>query len=225
MGSGNQSRDAGMVPRPPITTVTYFIRTEARLYPAQGSYPRSCLPASWMMSRRWDKAAKFRALFHTRRTGYAADLQLSYDFIVCGSGSSGSVIARRLAETEQASVLLLEAGGSDEVPTVQDATQWSKNLGTERDWSFHATANPQLGGRLLPLSMGKVLGGGSSINAMIWSHGHRNDWDYFAAEANDPSWKYEAILRIYRRVEDWQGRPMYCVAEQGASLCWTGARS
>jgi choline dehydrogenase len=55
--------------------------------------------------------------------------------------------------------------------------------------------------------MGKALGGCSSINAMMWSRGHKNDWDYFADEAGDPSWGYESVLGIYRRIEDWQGLP------------------
>jgi choline dehydrogenase len=55
--------------------------------------------------------------------------------------------------------------------------------------------------------MGKVLGGGSSINVMAWVRGHQNDWDYFAAEAGDKSWSYQAVLNIYRRMEDWHGRP------------------
>src|SRR3979409_1595134 len=91
-----------------------------------------------------------------------ANLKLQYDFIVCGSGSSGSVIARRLAENPDVSVLLLEAGGSDEVPSVTDAARWVENLGTERDWKFVGQPNPHLKGRSMPLSMGKVLGGGSS---------------------------------------------------------------
>ena len=57
------------------------------------------------------------------------------------------------------------------------------------------------------MNMGKVLGGGSSINVMIWARGHKNDWDYFAEEAGDPSWGYESILGIFRSIEDWQGAP------------------
>ena len=104
-----------------------------------------------------------------------AALQPQYDFIVCGSGSSGSVVARRLAENASVSVLLLEAGGPDDVPEVMRAEQWPANLGSERDWNFAAQPNPHLNGRAIPYSMGKVLGGGSSINVMAWSRGHKND--------------------------------------------------
>jgi hypothetical protein len=110
----------------------------------------------------------------------AAELKSRYDFIVCGSGSSGSVVARRLAENPQVSVLLLEAGGSDDVPCVMEAAQWPLNLGSERDWGFKDHPNPSLNGRSIDLGMGKVLGGGSSINVMAWARGHKNDWDFFA---------------------------------------------
>jgi choline dehydrogenase len=153
------------------------------------------------------ETAEFDARVQANQRGLAAELQPSYDFIVCGSGSSGSVVARRLAETGRASVLLLEAGGTDDVPSVREAGQWLANLGTERDWGFEAVPNPLLNGRRLSLSMGKVLGGGSSINGMVWSRGHKNDWDYFADEAGDPGWSYESVLGIYRRIEDWQGTP------------------
>src|SRR5882757_220975 len=137
----------------------------------------------------------------------AAELKSHYDFIVCGSGSSGSVVARRLAENPDVSVLLLEAGGSDDVPSVIEADQWHTNLGSERDWAFQAQPNRHLNGRSIPMNMGKVLGGGSSINVMAWSRGHKNDWDYFASEAGDPAWSYESVLNIYRRIEDWHGAP------------------
>src|SRR5262249_34708268 len=115
-------------------------------------------------------------------------LQPQYDFIVCGSGSSGSVVARRLAENPTVNGLLLEAGGSDEVLEVMEAGKWPMNLGSERDWNFQAQPNPHLNGRSIPLDMGKVLGGGSSINVMVWARGHKSDWDFFAAEAGDRGW-------------------------------------
>ncbi|WP_121114332.1 GMC family oxidoreductase [Croceibacterium ferulae] len=136
-----------------------------------------------------------------------AELRPAYDFIVCGAGASGSVLARRLAEHDGVQVLLIEAGGSDEGEQVQDPGQWPVNLGSERDWGFVAKPNPHLNGRALSMSMGKVLGGGSSVNVMVWARGHRSDWDFFAAEAGDDRWSYANVLETYKRIENWQGTP------------------
>ena len=152
-------------------------------------------------------AAKFAEQVRLNQQKLRANLKPQYDFIVCGSGSSGSVVARRLAENPDVSVLLLEAGGNDDVPSVMDAGQWPLNLETDRQWNFRAHPNPRLNGRALALNMGRVLGGGSSVNAMIWARGHKNDWDFFAAEAGDNAWNYNSVLNIYRRIEDWRGAP------------------
>jgi choline dehydrogenase len=135
------------------------------------------------------------------------NLRSGYDFIVCGAGSSGSVVARRLAENPSVEVLLIEAGGSDDVPTVMEPAAWPANLGSATDWGFVAEPNPHLNGRAIPMSMGKVLGGGSSINVMVWARGHRSDWDFFATETGDESWGYDAVSRIFREIENWQGNP------------------
>jgi choline dehydrogenase len=153
------------------------------------------------------RTAGFADRVRANQKKLTAELKPHYDFIVCGSGSSGSVVARRLAENAQVSVLLLEAGGSDDMPSIMEADQWPLNLGSERDWAFMAQPNPHLNGRSIPLNMGKVLGGGSSINLMCWARGHKNDWDFFAAEARDAAWSYESVLNIYRRIEDWHGTP------------------
>jgi choline dehydrogenase len=132
-------------------------------------------------------------------------LEPRYDVVVCGSGSSGSVIAGRLAENPDVRVLLVEVGGSDDAPAITEANQWPLNLGGERDWNFQSEPDPMLNGRSIPFSMGKVLGGGSSINLMIWARGHRCDWDLFAAESGETAWEYRSVLDLYRDIEDWHG--------------------
>lgn len=128
-------------------------------------------------------------------------LAAEYDFIVCGSGSSGSVVARRLAENPDVSVLLLEAGAHDAIPAVTEPALWATNLGSERDWGFPTEPNPHMNNRTCLMSMGKVLGGGSSINVMAWARGHQTDWDFYAAETGDPGWNYKAVVDIYQRIE------------------------
>lgn len=135
------------------------------------------------------------------------ELKSQYDIIVCGAGSSGSVVARRLAENPEISVLLVEAGGNDDAPAVNYANQWPHNIGSERDWSFQGERHPEINGRSIHFSMGKVLGGGSSINVMVWARGHKQDWDAFASAAGDPAWSYESVLDLYRGIEDWHGAP------------------
>src|ERR1700736_1580169 len=95
-----------------------------------------------------DLARRIRANQQT----LTANLKQHYDFIICGSGSSGSVVARRLAENPNVSVLLLEAGGTDEVSSVTEPARWVENLGSERDWKFVDQPNPHLKGRSMPLS-------------------------------------------------------------------------
>lgn len=151
--------------------------------------------------------AEFDRRMFENQARLTANLRPEYDFIVCGGGASGSVVARRLAENADAHVLLIEAGGDDEAESVLDPAQWPLNLGSERDWGFQALPNPHLDDRTMPMSMGKGLGGGSSINVMVWARGHRSDWDHYAAESGDPGWGYESVLDIYRRIENWQGAP------------------
>ena len=153
------------------------------------------------------EVADFERRARENQNRLSANLKHTYDFIVCGGGSSGSVVARRLAENADCQVLLIEAGGDDEAESVLDPALWPTNLGSARDWGFQAKPNPHLDGRALSMSMGKGLGGGSSVNVMVWAHGHRSDWDHYAAETGDAGWGADAVQAIYRRIENWQGTP------------------
>jgi choline dehydrogenase len=77
-----------------------------------------------------------------------------------------------------------------------EAGQWPLNLGSERDWSFQGQPNPRVNGRSMPFSMGRVLGGGSSINVMVGARGHKTDWDFFAAKAGDSAWSSDSVLHM-----------------------------
>lgn len=135
----------------------------------------------------------------------AQKLASSYDYIVVGSGSGGAVVAGRLAAETDASVLVLEAGGTDQLDAVLNPLMWPTNIRSERDWGYSAEPSEKVNGRSLILPMGKVIGGGSSINVMIWARGHKNDFDFWASETGDKAWAYENVLKIYRRIEDWHG--------------------
>jgi choline dehydrogenase len=137
-----------------------------------------------------------------------SELRTRFDYIVCGAGTSGCVVAGRLAADAKTQVLLVEAGGADETDLIMDPNRWLETLGSDFDWGFVTEPNPKLNGRTILYSMGKVLGGGSSINVSIWSRGHRADWDFYASESGDPAWTYEAVLDMYRRgIEAYTGDP------------------
>lgn len=137
----------------------------------------------------------------------AAGLRQHYDFIVCGGGTSGGVTAALLAQRPDVTVLLLEAGGDERIDSVQDSRVWMSNIGSERDWGFHSAPCAGLGGRTPPLPMGRVLGGGSSINGLIWARGHKHDYDQWAALTGDPGWSYASVIESYQRIECWDGPP------------------
>jgi len=151
-----------------------------------------------------DYAARVREQQQER----AAKLETRYDYVVCGAGTAGCVVASRLGTDLKTRVLVLEAGGSDDLHIVSDPDRWLMTLGSALDWGFVAEPNPHLNGRAIPYSMGKVLGGGSSVNVSTWSRGHRADWDHYASEAADAAWSYGAILDLYRRrIEAYVGTP------------------
>jgi choline dehydrogenase len=153
-----------------------------------------------------EAADKFMAIAANQAARRAA-LRSRYDYIVVGSGASGSVVARRLAEDADTQVLLLEAGGEDLNPGILITETWFFNQGGEFDWNFGAERSPSVNNRSIAQAMGKAIGGGTSINGMVWARGHQHDFDHWAKEAGDDAWGYRNVLDIYRRIEDWRGAP------------------
>lgn len=139
--------------------------------------------------------------------------EAEFDYVVVGAGSAGCVLANRLTADGRASVLLLEAGGSDDTPFVQIPTAAAAIVPRGlHNWAFETEPQPGLGGRRGYQPRGKVLGGSSSINAMIYARGHRADYDRWAALGND-GWSHADVLPYFLRAEDnevfdapWHGR-------------------
>ena len=125
-----------------------------------------------------------------------------FDVVVVGAGSAGCALAGRLSEDPSLRVLLLEAGGSDKVLEVQIPAALYKVWRTRRDWNYTTEEQPGLDGRKLFWPRGKVLGGSSSINAMIYIRGAAADYDEWASLTGDASWSYEHVLPLFRRMED-----------------------
>ncbi|WP_448609535.1 GMC family oxidoreductase [Geodermatophilus sp. URMC 60] len=125
-----------------------------------------------------------------------------FDVVVVGAGSAGCALAGRLSEDPSLRVLLLEAGGSDDVLEVRVPAALYKVWRTRRDWNYTTEPQPGLGGRRLFWPRGKLLGGSSSINAMIYVRGGSCDYDEWAELTGDPSWSYEHVLPLFRRMED-----------------------
>lgn len=134
-----------------------------------------------------------------------AKLPESYDYIVIGSGSAGCALVGTLAAKTDGNILLIEAGDWDSAPSVDDPRVWFTNLGTERDWGDVAVPSAGVNNRAIPEHTGRVVGGGSSINATIWARPTKSDMDNWATVSGDASWNYEASREIFKRIENWQG--------------------
>lgn len=128
-----------------------------------------------------------------------------YDYVVIGAGSAGAIIATRLAEDPDTNVLLLEAGGSDRTtfvrkPGMISLVQQIKQLKKKFDWGFKTVPQTNLNGRQIPYTRGKVLGGSSSVNGMLYLRGNHDNYDRWAA-AGCEGWSHDDVLPYYKRLE------------------------
>tara|TARA_B100002019_G_scaffold123150_1_gene105984 strand:- start:127 stop:1818 length:1692 start_codon:yes stop_codon:yes gene_type:complete len=126
-----------------------------------------------------------------------------YDYIIVGAGSAGCVLANRLTEDADKSVLLLETGGSDKSIFIQMPTALSIPMNTKKyAWQFHTEPEPYLNNRSMHCPRGKVLGGSSSINGMVYVRGHARDFDEWA-EHGAEGWDYQHCLPYFKKADDW----------------------
>ncbi len=126
-----------------------------------------------------------------------------YDYIIVGAGTSGCVLANRLSRNRDVNVLLLEAGGKDDYLWIHIPVGYLHCIGNPRtDWLYHTEAEAGLNGRSLIYPRGKVLGGSSSINGMIYMRGQPLDYERWADETGDDSWRWGQVLPLFRRSED-----------------------
>lgn len=138
------------------------------------------------------------------------------DYVIIGSGSAGSALAYRLSEDGKNSVIILEYGGSDRGPLIQmpGALAYPMNM-SRYDWGYKTEPEPHLGGRRLVVPRGKVIGGSSSINGMIYVRGHALDYDRWE-ELGARGWAYSDILPYFKRMESWDHSGL------GGDASWRG---
>jgi len=141
---------------------------------------------------------------------------MNADFVVVGAGSGGSAVAFRLAEAGH-SVAVIEFGGSDAGPFIQMPGALSYPMNMKRyDWGMASEPEPGLGNRSLVTPRGKVIGGSSSINGMVYVRGHARDYDYWAESGAD-GWSFADVLPYFKRLEHWHGE-----ADAGGGGEWRG---
>jgi choline dehydrogenase len=131
----------------------------------------------------------------------------SFDYVIVGAGSAGCVLANRLSADPEVSVLLVEAGGRDDWIWIDIPVGYLYCINNPRtDWCYRTEPCDGLNGRSIIYARGKVLGGCSSINAMVYMRGQKRDYDEWARLTGDSSWNWDAVLPVFKRSEDhWRG--------------------
>ena len=129
----------------------------------------------------------------------------SFDYIICGAGSAGCVLAARLTEDPEVSVLLIEAGGPEEgVEAISTPLLLLQLWNTEYDYAYFTAPQKHCNGRQIHWPRGRVVGGSGSLNGMLYVRGHASDYDNWAYMGN-PGWDYESVLPYFKKSEDFEG--------------------
>lgn len=129
-----------------------------------------------------------------------------YDYIIVGAGTAGCLLANRLTRNKSHNVLLIEAGGKDDYLWIHIPVGYLHCIGNPRtDWLYKTEPDAGLNGRSLIYPRGKVLGGSSSINGMIYMRGQQGDYNHWAELTDDPSWRWEQVLPIFKQTENHHG--------------------
>ncbi|HEY1945286.1 MAG TPA: GMC family oxidoreductase N-terminal domain-containing protein [Roseiarcus sp.] len=129
---------------------------------------------------------------------------MGYDYVIVGGGPAGCVLAARLSEDPAIKVLLLEAGGGDAHPLFKMPAGFAKMTKGVASWGWSTVPQKHLGGRSIWYTQAKIIGGGSTINAQLYTRGNARDYDAWASEAGCAGWSYREILPYFKRSEDNQ---------------------
>jgi choline dehydrogenase len=130
----------------------------------------------------------------------------SFDYVIAGGGTAGCVLANRLSADPAVSVLMLEAGGRDTGIWIHIPVGYLFCIGNPRtDWCYRIEPDPGLNGRTILYARGRVLGGCTSINAMLYMRGQAGDYDEWARLTGDPTWSWEGVLPLFKGTEDYWG--------------------
>ena len=130
---------------------------------------------------------------------------MQYDFVIVGAGSAGCVIANRLSENPACQVCLLEAGGPDKSPWIHIPVGYFKTMGNpQTDWCYKTEPDPGLNNRSIDWPRGKVLGGSSSINGLLYVRGQPEDFNHWRQLGNS-GWSWEDVLPLFKKAENWEG--------------------
>ena len=131
---------------------------------------------------------------------------MEFDYVIVGAGSAGCVLANRLSADGKHRVALLEAGGKDTYPWIHIPVGYFKTMGNPKtDWSYETEPDEGLNGRSIKWPRGKVLGGSSSINGLLYVRGQPQDYDSWR-QAGNPGWSWEDILPLFMRSENYEGQ-------------------